>query len=136
MGGALLSMFRRLLHPLQVGDLADGGPKPTLRRFAKCPRLRVLCCGGDGTAAWVMSAIDELHMACSPAIAVMPLGTGAFVVCFWRKGRLWVLCTAVSWRWPQRGGCSWFRLGVVLGAHILALCVLLRALCVSVCLPL
>ena len=51
MGGRLLAMFRRLLHPLQVGDLADGGPKPTLMRFAACPRLRILCCGGVRTAA-------------------------------------------------------------------------------------
>ena len=76
LGGALLAVFRRLLNPLQVGDLADGGPRPTLQRFASCPRLRILCCGGDGTVAWVMSAVDELHMACSPAVAILPLGTG------------------------------------------------------------
>lgn len=46
LGEALLATFRRLLHPHQVGDLAQGGPAATLRWFQYCPRFRILVCGG------------------------------------------------------------------------------------------
>ena len=36
--------------------------------------LRILACGGDGTAGWVMSVLDELRIKPSPPVAVLPLG--------------------------------------------------------------
>lgn len=44
--------------------------------FRKCPQLRILACGGDGTAGWVLSVLDQLHFEVQPALGVLPLGTG------------------------------------------------------------
>lgn len=38
-------------------------------------------CGGDGTAAWVLSTIDALNMEYEPPVAVLPMGTGASCAC-------------------------------------------------------
>ena len=40
-------------------------------------RMRILACGGDGTVAWIMKVVKQLNLQPEPAIAVMPLGTGA-----------------------------------------------------------
>lgn len=47
-----------------------------LELFRKVPQLRILACGGDGTAGWVLSVIDQLHFETQPAVGVLPLGTG------------------------------------------------------------
>ncbi len=38
--------------------------------------MRIIACGGDGTAGWLLSAIDEIEFAHPPALAILPLGTG------------------------------------------------------------
>ena len=38
--------------------------------------LRVIACGGDGTAGWVLSVLDEMELENPPSIAILPLGTG------------------------------------------------------------
>ena len=37
--------------------------------------FRILVCGGDGTAGWVLSVLDELEIRPSPPVAVLPLGS-------------------------------------------------------------
>lgn len=48
----------------------------SLELFRKTPQLRILACGGDGTAGWVLSVLDQLHFETQPALGVLPLGTG------------------------------------------------------------
>ena len=38
--------------------------------------LHILVCGGDGTAGWVLSEIDNVGFTTQPSVAVLPLGTG------------------------------------------------------------
>lgn len=73
-GGKLIQKFQWLLNPRQVFDLSQGGPKVGLELYKKVPNLRILACGGDGTAGWIFSALDELDI--RPPVAVLPLGTG------------------------------------------------------------
>lgn len=40
------------------------------------PQLRILACGGDGTAGWILSVLDQMHFETQPAVGVLPLGTG------------------------------------------------------------
>lgn len=47
-----------------------------LELFQKTPNLRVLACGGDGTVGWVLSVLDQIGVNPSPAVGVLPLGTG------------------------------------------------------------
>lgn len=47
-----------------------------LELFRKVPQLRVLACGGDGTAGWVLSVLDQIGITPAPAVGVLPLGTG------------------------------------------------------------
>lgn len=44
--------------------------------FRKTPQLRILACGGDGTAGWILSVLDQMHFETQPALGVLPLGTG------------------------------------------------------------
>jgi len=75
-GAKLLHKFQWLLNPRQVFDLSQGGPRMGLELFKKVPNLRILACGGDGTAGWILSTIDSLGMNPGPPVAVLPLGTG------------------------------------------------------------
>ncbi|GMH51757.1 hypothetical protein TrRE_jg3414 [Triparma retinervis] len=77
-GRLLISQLKRVLNPIQVHDLAKGPPDGVLESFAALPRSRVLVCGGDGTVAWIMDALEKLDLGGSrrPPIAILPLGTG------------------------------------------------------------
>eukprot|EP01104_Vermistella_antarctica_P000063 TRINITY_DN1006_c1_g1_i1.p1 TRINITY_DN1006_c1_g1~~TRINITY_DN1006_c1_g1_i1.p1 ORF type:complete len:468 (-),score=71.03 TRINITY_DN1006_c1_g1_i1:27-1238(-) len=75
-GIKLLSKFKELLPPEHVFDLGDGGPDAGLEEFRHINNLRILVCGGDGSACWVMSRIDKLKITPFPAIGMLPLGTG------------------------------------------------------------
>lgn len=76
-GHLLITQLRGLLNPVQVWDLADGGPEEILESFAtSLSRLRILVCGGDGTVSWIVSAIEKMKLPKCPPIAILPLGTG------------------------------------------------------------
>eukprot|EP00002_Diphylleia_rotans_P021874 TRINITY_DN4266_c0_g2_i4.p1 TRINITY_DN4266_c0_g2~~TRINITY_DN4266_c0_g2_i4.p1 ORF type:complete len:638 (-),score=97.34 TRINITY_DN4266_c0_g2_i4:251-2164(-) len=67
----------RLLNPLQIFNLADGGPEPGLRRFLGIKEKIIMVCGGDGTAGWVLQTMDKvLPVGERPPVFVLPLGTG------------------------------------------------------------
>jgi hypothetical protein len=75
-GHILISQLRGLLNPIQVCDLADGGPEDILKSFSAFTRLRILVCGGDGTVSWIVSTIEKMKLQRWPPIAILPLGTG------------------------------------------------------------
>jgi len=75
-GHLLITQFRRLLNPIQVWDLADGGPEKVLKSFLALSRFQVLICGGDGTVSWIISALESMRLKRWPPIGILPLGTG------------------------------------------------------------
>jgi len=75
-GSALIAALQRNLNPLQVFDLADGGPKKGLEMFRNIPNCIILACGGDGTVGWVLNVLDTINLPQNPPVAVLPLGTG------------------------------------------------------------
>lgn len=75
-GVYLIHQLRALLNPIQVVDLAVDDPLKALRQFLELPRLRILVCGGDGTAKWIMGCLDQLEVENWPPIGILPLGTG------------------------------------------------------------
>lgn len=80
-GFQVLRRMRRLLTNMQVVDMfAEDpvGPTNALTKFANVPNLRVLVCGGDGTAGWVLGVMDKISAFKdrNPPISVLPLGTG------------------------------------------------------------
>lgn len=75
-GSKMMQKFQWLLNPRQVFDLSEGGPKQGLELYRKVNNLRILACGGDGTAGWILSVIDEIGIVPPPPVAVLPLGTG------------------------------------------------------------
>eukprot|EP00727_Mastigamoeba_balamuthi_P009712 m51a1_g5363 putative diacylglycerol kinase gamma (476) ;mRNA; f:504635-506971 len=73
-GQALVTRLRSKLNPLQVFDL-ERGPGPALEWVrARGSAFRVLVCGGDGTAIWVLQALRAAGL--DPPVATLPLGTG------------------------------------------------------------
>ncbi|XP_059317403.1 diacylglycerol kinase 2 [Lycium ferocissimum] len=76
-GPALRRRLNMLLNPVQVFELGQSqGPEAGLELFSNLQYFRVLVCGGDGTVAWVLDAIERLNFESPPPVAVLPLGTG------------------------------------------------------------
>lgn len=77
-GHFLIAQLRRLLNPIQVWDLADGGPESIIESFLVLSRMRILVCGGDGTVSWIINVLERLDINPKlwPSIAILPLGTG------------------------------------------------------------
>lgn len=75
-GAKMMQKFQWLLNPRQVFDLSQGGPSQGLELYRKVSNLRILACGGDGTAGWILSVLDEIGVTPPPPVAVLPLGTG------------------------------------------------------------
>ena len=75
-GAKLMQRFQSLLNPRQVFDLTRGGPRPAIEMFGQVPEVRLLACGGDGTAGWVLSVLDKVSLTHPPPVGVLPLGTG------------------------------------------------------------
>ena len=79
-GKLIAQRLSRVVNPNQIVDLSQGGPMPMLKMMqrTKAP-YRILACGGDGTAAWLLSALDKMieeGATYVPPVAVLPLGTG------------------------------------------------------------
>ncbi len=75
-GSLLITQFRRLLNPIQVWDLSNGGPEKICRSFSVLSRFQILVCGGDGTVSWIISVLEKLSLKRWPPIGILPLGTG------------------------------------------------------------
>ena len=63
-GQEILSLFRRLLNPAQVVDLAERDPVAALewcRLLGNTP-CNILVAGGDGTIAWLLNSIHKLRL--------------------------------------------------------------------------
>ncbi|KAF5482297.1 hypothetical protein F2P56_002879 [Juglans regia] len=76
-GPTLRRRLNMLLNPLQIFELsASQGPEVGLDLFSDIKYFRVLVCGGDGTVAWVLDAIEKYNFESPPPVAILPLGTG------------------------------------------------------------
>lgn len=74
----IFSSLYRSLNPLQIVDLTEHKPEVLLKVFLPyLDRCRILVCGGDGTIAWILNAIDSLKLEKPPPpLGLIPLGTG------------------------------------------------------------
>ncbi|OEL38753.1 Diacylglycerol kinase 2 [Dichanthelium oligosanthes] len=76
-GPSLRRRLNMLLNPVQIFELrASQGPEVGLQLFHNVKHFRILVCGGDGTVAWVLDAIEKQNYESPPPVAILPLGTG------------------------------------------------------------
>ncbi|KAJ7945148.1 Diacylglycerol kinase [Quillaja saponaria] len=76
-GPSLRRRLNMLLNPIQIFELSTSqGPEVGLELFSAVQYFRVLVCGGDGTVAWVLNAIERHNFESPPPVAILPLGTG------------------------------------------------------------
>nr|CAB3459667.1 unnamed protein product [Digitaria exilis] len=76
-GASLRRRLNMLLNPVQIFELsASQGPEVGLQLFHNVKHFRILVCGGDGTVAWVLDAIEKQNYESPPPVAILPLGTG------------------------------------------------------------
>jgi diacylglycerol kinase family enzyme len=63
-GDIILSLFRRLLNPAQVLDLAERPPEAALEWCTLLGEVRatILVAGGDGTVGWVLNTVNKLQL--------------------------------------------------------------------------
>ena len=62
-----------------------------LHVYSRLKEYRILICGGDGTVGWVLQCLDDIgqeSVCSSPAIAILPLGTGKTLGMFWVRQHL------------------------------------------------
>ncbi|KAE9610206.1 hypothetical protein Lal_00006562 [Lupinus albus] len=77
LGPSLHRRLNMLLNPVQIFELsASQGPDVGLEFFKSVQYFRVLVCGGDGTVAWVLDAIERHNFVSPPPVSILPLGTG------------------------------------------------------------
>ncbi|KAL5206413.1 hypothetical protein ABZP36_034622 [Zizania latifolia] len=76
-GPSLRKRLNMLLNPIQIFELSSSqGPEVGLQLFLNVKHFRILVCGGDGTVAWVLDAIEKQNYESPPPVAILPLGTG------------------------------------------------------------
>jgi hypothetical protein len=75
---ALRHLFRNEHQVIDMSAVRE--PKLALDSFAAVPRFRILCCGGDGTVASVLTMLDDVaeerRLLYKPPVGILPLGTG------------------------------------------------------------
>lgn len=79
-GQLLMSKLKELLSDVQICDLSVNSPAEYLALYKSFARsdghnLRLVCCGGDGTVAWVLQEAKSMGLE-NINVGVVPLGTG------------------------------------------------------------
>jgi hypothetical protein len=75
-GSSILKSFEGVYSKDLICDLSQQIPSEFLLAHQNSSnKLRILCCGGDGTVNWILKEMGKLNMSHVP-IAVVPMGTG------------------------------------------------------------